>query len=351
MPVTPVPTSSSWRRRPVALAAAVALTAGGLLGACGVSAGSDPAELATGPVAPSTSAPAADTGSDQGGPTPSTTGSSGADNGGAAMGDALFLRDAAQATAEVTSLKMAMSVALTGTPDGDVAVLSYEGAFDSEAGRAHVTLDMGDLLGMAGAESGAMEMILDGTTAYIRSELFGSFGDGKPWVSMGADELAGSDGLGAGGVVAGVEGPESFLQFLEGAGDEVETVGREQVRGVDTTHVRTDVDLAGLLAEAAPDEAAELEESLAELGAADAVGVLPVDAWVDDDGFVRRLRIAFDLGGLAGVAGGAGAEVPDGMAEATMVLDLELYDLGEPVEIVLPDPSEVGSIDSSLFGG
>lgn len=349
MIVTAVPIASPWRRRrPAALAAAAAITAGGLLGACGVSAGSDPAEVATGPAAPSTSAPA-DTGTDQGGPTPSTTGSAGAD--GSAMGDALFLRDAAQATAEVTSLKMAMSVALTGTPDGDVTVLSYEGAFDSAAQRAHITMDMGDLLGMAGAESGAMEMIVDGTTAYIRSELFASFGDGKPWLSVSADELAGGDGLGAGGVVAGVEGPESFLQFLEGAGDEVETVGREQVRGVDTTHVHTHVDLAGLLAEAAPEEAAELEDSLAELGAADVVGVLPVDAWVDDDGFVRRLRIGFDLGGLAGLAGDAGAEVPEGMAGATMVLDLELYDLGEPVEIVLPDPAEVGSIDGSLFGG
>jgi hypothetical protein len=263
----------------------------------------------------------------------------------------VFLRDAARTTADVTTLKMALRVSLSGLPEGDGTVLSYDGAFDTASGRAHVTMDLGDLLGMAGADTGAMEMVLDGTTAYIRSDLFSSFGDGKPWVSVSADELADGDALGGGGLGAGVQGPESFLQFLEGAGDDVETVGREQVRGVETTHVRTDVDIARLIAEAAPEEAAELEESLGELGATDVIGTLPVDAWIDDDGMVRRLRISFDLAGLTGLAGEAGAEVPEGMAESAMVLDLELYDLGEPVEIVIPDPSEVGQLDGSLFGG
>jgi hypothetical protein len=263
----------------------------------------------------------------------------------------VFLRDAARATTDVATLKMAMQVSLSGLPDGDGTVLSYEGAFDTVSGRAHVTMDLGDLLGMAGSDTGAMEMVLDGTTAYVRSDLFASFGDGKPWMSVSADELADGDALGAGGLGAGVQDPGSFLQFLEGAGDEVETVGRDQVRGVDTTHVRTDVDIAGLIAEAAPEEAAELEESLGELGASGVVGVLPVDAWIDDDGLVRRLRITFDLAGLTGLAGEAGAEVPEGLAGAAMVLDLELYDLGEPVDIVIPDPSEVGQLDGSLFGG
>lgn len=336
------------RRRQAALAAGVALAAGTVLGACGVSSGPDPAALSTGPdstaEAPETTATTAPAGATTAPPT--TQGP-----GGEAAGDAGILHDAAQATAEVTTLKMAMSVSLTGLPEGDTTVMAYEGAFDSAAQRAHLTLDLGDLLGTLGGGSGAMEMVIDGATAYVRSDLFSSMGDGKPWVSVSADELADGDALGAGGLGAGFDGPESFLQFLEGAGDAVETVGPEQVRGVDTTHLRTDVDLAALIAEAAPEEAAELEESLGELGAGGVVGTLPVDAWIDADGMVRRLRITFDLAGLTGLAGEAGAEVPEGMAEAAMVLDLELYDLGEPVEIVIPDPSEVGQIDGAVFGG
>jgi len=340
------------RRRSAAVVGGAALAAASLLGACGVSAGPDPAALSTGSPTTAEGADGSEAAPSATSAAPATTaGPSDGAAGSDATGGAGYLRDAAQATAEVTTLKMAMTVSLAGMPEGDTTVLSYEGAFDSAAQRAHLTLDLGDLLGMAGAESGAMEMVLDGSTAYVRSDLFASFSDGKPWVSVSADELADGDALGAGGLGAGVQGPESFLQFLEGAGDDVETVGREQVRGVETTHVRTDVDIARLIAEAAPEEAAELEESLGELGATDVIGTLPVDAWIDDDGMVRRLRISFDLAGLTGLAGEAGAEVPEGMVEAAMVLDLELYDLGEPVEIVIPDPSEVGQIDGSLFGG
>ena len=44
-----------------------------------------------------------------------------------------------------------------------------------------------------------------------------------------------------------VADPSAFLDFLHGAGGEVTDLGREQIRGVDTTHLHASVKLRDAL--------------------------------------------------------------------------------------------------------
>jgi hypothetical protein len=242
-------------------------------------------------------------------------------------------------------MKMAMTMSMTDMPMlGDIE-FTYDGAFDNESGRGHMTVDMGDLMGMMGEDggSGVMEMVIDGDTVYVRSELFSSLADGKPWVRMTEEGLAD-----AGSGVGMQSDPTSFLDFLEGVGDEVETVRREDLRGVPTTHVRTEIDMASLMEEASEADRAEYEASLEGLGgAADVFGSVPVEAWVDDNGYVRRFLMTFDMSGMLEEAGD-----DTGMAsDLVMTIDVELYDFNVPVDVQVPDPSEVGELDESMLPG
>jgi hypothetical protein len=316
------PSRSGRRFAAPALAVALAFGAAG----CGVQAGS---EVATGSAGASTPA-----GADVAAPTSDASGGVGAGDRGP-----MFLRDAGAATAAVTSGQMTMTMTMRGVPmaDGDL-VMTYEGAYDNVTRQGAFTADLGSFMEGFGGGS-TMEMVLDGDTVYVRSGLFDVLGEGGSWVKVTADELATTEQLGV------QTDPTGFLDYLEGAGAEVETVGRETLRGVETTHVRTTLDLVALMEEASAEQRAELEAELDAMGsAAEVLQAIPLEAWVDDEGFVRRLVLDFELDGLGAEMGGAEA--------MTMRIDLELYAFNEPVEITIPDPSEVRDLDDfgSSFG-
>lgn len=248
-------------------------------------------------------------------------------------GGAVFLREAAAATAEVTSQKMTITMTTSGIPEAGDVVMSYEGAFDNAARQGHMVIDMGGSLGAFGEGMGRMEMVIDGDTIYVRSDLFSAVAGDKPWVSMT------EEGLGETGGVDVQGDPTQFLEFLEGVGEELEELGREDQRGVSTTHVRTEIDMAKLMADASVEDRAGYEQSLEGLGgAAGAFESIPVDVWIDDDGYVRRLTMTFATDLEPGGAGG-------GASDLVMSMDIELYGFNEPVEVPIPDPSEVGELE------
>ncbi len=275
-------------------------------------------------------------------------------------GGAVYLSKAAEATGEVTTQKMSMTQEITGMPMiGDVS-FTAEGAFDNESGQGRMTMDMGELyasMGDLGGESGLpedagiMEMVIDGDTVYIKSPLFSSLGgeEGKPWMKTDVGELSSSGGIAGGS--AGTD-PAAFLDFFEAVGDDVTEVGTEEVRGVETTHLTATIDAERLVAEADPEEAAELEEQLESLGAAgEAFTSIPAEVWIDEDGYVRKFTMTFDLS-EAVAEGGSDAEDPMfDMGDVTISQTIELYDFNEPVDIEIPDPSKVSELDPSTLGG
>jgi hypothetical protein len=266
-------------------------------------------------------------------------------------GGAVFLKEAARATGEVNSQKVSMTMKMAGVPLlGDID-MTVDGAFDNTTGQGTMELDLGDFLGGfmgGGKDAGHIEMILDGKTVYMKSPLFSELsGSDKEWLKADAADL--EDGSG-GGLAPGMSGdPAKFLDFLKGASDGLDEVGREDVRGVSTTHLHAELDIAKLMEDASPADRTDLEESLGSLGADGTFDSIPADAWVDDQGYVRRFELVFDFSKLADGGTGSGSKME--LAGVTMTMTIELYDFNEPVEVQVPDAADVGELDPSVLSG
>jgi hypothetical protein len=254
---------------------------------------------------------------------------------------AVALRSAPEAAAEAgtAAFEMVMEMAVAGERFEIVAT----GAYDAVNERMSLEMDMGAMFEELAAASGEtipdgleepMQMVVDGTTIYMRAPMFAVLGGPTGWLSMTPEDLGTtSDALGVG---AGAYDPSAILETLRGVSGEPEVVGTEVVRGVETTHYVANMDLAAALASAPEDQRELLEAQLEQLGQ----GTIPVDVWVDADGLPRRM--AMDMGGLLSSMGSDG--------EASAVMTMEFFDYGEPVDIQVPSPDEVSSF-SDLLGG
>jgi hypothetical protein len=102
--------------------------------------------------------------------------------------------------------------------------------------------------------------------------------------------------------------PDEVLDLLVKSSKNVERVGNDEIRGVSVDHYRAHVDKSAL-----GDEADLFEPK-----------GLVIDAWIDGDGLLRRIRIPY-----------AGTEGP--------VEVIDLYDFGVPVDVEAPAADEMVS--------
>jgi hypothetical protein len=164
-----------------------------------------------------------------------------------------------------------------------------------------------------------IELVQDGTEAYMRSTSFGALPDGKEWVGIDyslGDELDTS--VPANGDVMGE------LALLETATGGVEKVGTEKVRGVPTTRYRGRISVA------------ENAERLREMGGEETAALiekegtpLQVEAWIDAKRLVRRMRIV------------QSRPEEEGAGMITTDMRIDFVDFGLEPEIEVPDSSEV----------
>ena len=263
----------------------------------------------------------------------------------AGAGGAAFLSQAATSTAKVKTERVEMTVTSSGGP---VAISTHAtGEFDNERRLGHLTMDLGDTLGgfAGGADHGqgagnaTIETVIDGTTVYLRSPfLQGLAGADTPWIEVVAKGAKLPSGLGI-----SQADPGAFLTFLEGAGGTLTTVGREKLRSIDTTHVKTTLDYEKLLAQAPEAKRKLLESQLESLGLpAGKLPDLPAEAWVDDDGYVRKFQLSMPVGSVA-----RSTKVGD----LSVTITIELYDFNQPVDISIPPASQVSKVDPKHLGG
>lgn len=203
-----------------------------------------------------------------------------------------------------------------------------EGAQDLATGALQMRLDLGE-------DGPLTETLLLGTDVYVRSPLFELFtGDPSTWVRVDLAEQAAEQGIDEQMLLEGNTGPAALLAQLEGASEDVERVGSEEVRGVDTNHLRVTIDTSAAIDQAPPETRAQLRTY------AEAVGLpasYPMDLWIDADGLVRRIRTVLDV--PTGPPGGGDAgERPDAVTQETV---LELFDFGVSVDLRAPDDDEV----------
>lgn len=253
------------------------------------------------------------------------------------------LRAAPDAATDAGSARFEMTVAVD-APDGSFEVVST-GAYRGD--QMMMEMDLSAALAGLGAPGDEplpdgfdepMQIVIDGTTAYLRIPMLQALTGRTGWLSATPEELAAAGG--SLGFTGGAGDPAHLLDTLRGIADDVDEVGPDEVRGVATTRYRATVDLGQALDEAPEAQREELRTMLDQLGSD--VASIPVEVWVDADGLARRL--VMDFGDLAAHAMGL---------EGSATLTLELFDYGEDVAIAVPDPSEVTPIGGLLgsFGG
>ena len=248
---------------------------------------------------------------------------------GTASADLEAFRAAAADSAAFTSGRFEATMMLAGQPDLPEGFTLYvDGAFNGTL--VELRMDMSEALeGAAGTEGfdlgtlgdfSDVRFIFDGETAYMRFPVFALMGVETDWVELPADDAIDTAGFAGIGDSTPVDGLAAYLE----AGGDVETVGTERIRGVDTTHFQVLFDVE------------DFEEFVGDASVADlrASGIeqLPMDVWIGEDGLVYRYAISYE-----------------GLEEVDLLsIVYDIFDYGEDVGIELPDPDNVTSMDGLL---
>ena len=231
------------------------------------------------------------------------------------------------------SARIAVDAAVQGQIKGTFA---GDGAFAFKTEQGRLELDLGPL-GLAGA--GRTEVLLDGDVVFLK--LGGALpGLGqRPWVRIDLSQLKKGQGDGIEALrQLRANDPRAVLNELRGATGDADKVGSESVRGEATTHYRTTVDLDKAAAASPQGVRDDLTEVARQLG----TSKLAVEAWLDADGRVRRLRYTIDLADLDEEAPAKGA------GTGTVVATLELFDFGAEVTVAPPPANQTTDLADLL---
>jgi len=226
-------------------------------------------------------------------------------------------------------LKMSMSAT------GMSFSISGEADIDNEHKRIDMTMDMGML-------GGEMQIVMDRGVVYMRAPMFQDAG--TDWVSMDPSKMDPAAAAQFGGFGAGTTDPSAYVGLFAGVFD-VKAAGEEELEGVPTTHYVGTIDLKKVLkgfseVVGKDADAATKKQLKAAVKQFESIGIadkIPFEIWIDAEGLPRRQRITMDFGKL----------VP-GAEEANLEMTVDFSDFGKPVDIEIPDPSEVTDMTGAL---
>jgi hypothetical protein len=272
--------------------------------------------------------------------------------GSATGAQALLQRAADNAAAQSVSMEVFL---------GDVVLM--RGAADPASGASRFTLDIAALFGsMAGglggstggagspfgALDGGIEVVTDGTVAYVKMGPLGSMMGipaTTPWVKIAdvdqARSLAGS-----------FADPTEPLEQLRSVSADVTERGTEDVRGVRTTRYTAMIAYDKVMASLDSDQRAQLEQAAGSTVDLTSLSV-PMDVWIDGEGLPRRVTL--DLASmLTAAAAATGTGTTAGVDAAGMLdrfsrMTIEFFDFGAPVDVAAPPAGQV--VDAASIPG
>jgi hypothetical protein len=138
--------------------------------------------------------------------------------------------------------------------------------------------------------------------------------------------------------------PDAAIALVENA-DGVEELGRDELRGTGVRGMRAEVTLGDLVESTGTDA-----EAYADLGATadtDAVvdalyaAKMPVEVWVDDEGYLRRLTFGFAIDDIFEAIGTDADLAEPGLSDLHFWYALDMFDYGTGVQFDAPE----GAID------
>lgn len=222
----------------------------------------------------------------------------------------------------------------------ELLTMSGEGVFDSDERKGQMTMDLSGFAVGSGPDLGKAEMIFDEFVVYMKFQALTQLQPNlKPWLKLDTRELGRKAGLDLGQLSQlNQNDPSQALQYLRAASGDVEEIGREEVRGVETTHYGMTIDLRKVIELAMTEEQEPLRAAIDQLIEESGLETVPTEVWIDDDGLARRMRLTY-----------SGMQVAPGQ-QADMTMTMDLYDFGVEVDVEPPPEDEVTDIQKLLSG-
>jgi hypothetical protein len=206
------------------------------------------------------------------------------------------------------------------------------GLYDFDRKMTTVDMDMTEALGSklpstGNPDAGKVTMTMQGLVAYMKLGLFDMVPNLKgKWIKMDIGSMGGATGVDiAKATQLGGNDPSAVLEQMKASSEKVETIGKEDVQGIVTTHYQATIDIEKFYRDR--DAVVDETKFLALLKLY--TGPLTVDAWVDGKGLVRRIH----------------QTIP--MKAAPLDIVMEFSDFGTPVSITLPPDVDV--VDQSAL--
>jgi hypothetical protein len=257
---------------------------------------------------------------------------------------------AAGRAAEAKTSRFAFTMSVSG-PNGPVN-LTANGASDSSVPLMSLDMDMASIIPGTPPGGATVSTVFDGKAVYMHfpEELAKGLPGGKQWARLDLAALSSQAGIDVAALTAQFNSsdPLTNIALLTGAAGDVTEVGTEEVRGVSTRHLRMTVDLQKASEQVASKITGPSAERLkaAVTQAATTMGAtqLPIEAWIDADGFPRRLTYVMDLS-KAKVPGAEGAP-----ATGTAQVSMEFFDFGKDVDVKVPPQGDTIDL-AELLGG
>ena len=222
--------------------------------------------------------------------------------------------NAAEKTLAAGTARVVASVRTSGQP----LSIEMDGVYDFERKRGDFSFDID-----AAAMSGQTDGIADGATLYL--DVGEEAIPGKRWVRVNAAETTPA---GVGSVAAPTlqASPTTSLRYLDGA-ESVEKVGTEIVRQIRTTHYRMRIDVKRA-AEANEDDVGDALDQIGDLE-------LDAEAWIDDQGRLRRFEFTIPVGELPGATDAA---------RGRLTITQDLFEFGADVDVELPPADQIAEL-------
>jgi len=253
--------------------------------------------------------------------------------------------EAAERTARVDGLRYTMTGESEIPELGKPLRFTGEGVTDVRGQRGTAHMDMSQMAELAKQEGQSgpvadpdtwqMDMVFDRRFYYMKFPLAQAELGGKEWMKF--DMLKTSKALGIDPAITRASqqqgDPAMSLRFLRSVSDDVEQLGTETIRGMETTHYRATVDFRQYPELVAPDKRDEARRSvdrLIELSGGEETADMEV--WIGKDKLVHRMKQEQNM------------KLPGQNQVTRSTFTMDFVDYGAKVRIVPPDKDEVRDI-------
>lgn len=233
-------------------------------------------------------------------------------------------------------------VALNVSVDGGVETVDFkgDGVFDFKSQRGRLVLDVRSL-GLQGA-TGTTEIVFNADLVFMKLPFDLPRLKARPWVKIDLsklDEVTGIDVSQLRQIQS--NDPTAALNYLRGVTDNVQVVGREDVRGEKTTRYKALIDLR----KAARGSPTKLKDDIAQIIEQLGSTTIDSDVWIDGEGRLRKLQYRVDLSKV---------DLPTQKNEAersgVLTATFELFDFGTDADVADPPPDQVTDLKDLIKG-